>query len=74
MIRLFGRLIQPADGREAAFERLDDIADADLVGRANELVTAGRSPHGANKAGLPKGGEELVEVLLRHVAAQGNLR
>jgi hypothetical protein len=69
----FGWLIEPGDGREAALEGFDDLADVDLGGVADKLVAAGGAADGADETGLAEGGEELVEVLLGDVAAEGDL-
>ena len=68
-----GGLIEPGDGRQAAFEGDNGVEDGNLGGVAGELVAAGGSALGAHKPGLAQGGEELVEVLLGDVAAEGDL-
>jgi hypothetical protein len=68
----FGRLIEPGNGGEAAFEGFDDLADVDLGGVADKLVAAGGAADGADEASLAESGEELVKVLLGDVAPEGD--
>ena len=68
----FSGLIEPWHRREAAFKRLDYLADSDGRGVAKELVATSGPADGADEPGLAKGGQKLVEVLFRDVAAKGD--
>ena len=55
-------VVEVGDGREGAFEGLDDLGEADLLGGADEGVAALRAADAADEAGLAEGGEKLIEV------------
>ncbi len=59
-----------ADG---AVEELDDLEHGHLGGRAGEAVAALDAALGAQDAGAPERGEELLEELDRDLAAAGEL-
>lgn len=73
MVGIFDRFIEPGDGGQGTFEDFDDVADGESGRVTDEFVATGRSAYGADEASLPHDGEELVQVLLGNMAADGDL-
>jgi hypothetical protein len=59
------------DGHDhRAVERVDDLAEPDVPGRAGELVAAAGAAAREDQLAAPERAEELVQVRLRDVLAQ----
>ena len=58
---------------DLAVEGLDDLEDGDFVGRTGERVAAFHPPVGGQEAAAAQGREQLLEELLGHPAALGDL-
>src|SRR5581483_1761895 len=71
--RASAALAEAIDRHDRAFQRLNDLADANVIGLADEDMAALRAADAADEAGAPQGSQELLQVRLRDILPRGDL-